>query len=137
MEAVVADAQAYVGQAIGAPVPRCPLHEHALIATVREGALLWLCSEAGWGCPLGEYEELTWPQLDVESLAPILSRRLERRGISGVVTVGVRRTEQGLVADFGLPDLSSELTQVLREVAAPLTVSVHKESRRPLRPLSE
>jgi hypothetical protein len=85
-----------------------------------------------------EYEELTWPQHEVGSLAPILSRRLERRGITGVVALSVRRTELGLVAEFGVPNVSSELTEALRRAAAPLPVVVREDPQRLIRagPLS-
>jgi hypothetical protein len=133
IEPVIVQAQESLTGVLGAPVPLCPLHEHALVGKMRDGRLFWLCPERRWSCRLGDYEELTWPQLDAASLAPILSQRLQRRGIDGV-SVGVRRSEQGLIADFGVPEVSSELTEALTDAAAPLPVSVHNSSLRLLRP---
>jgi len=78
IEAVVAEAQVHLQGILGAPVPLCPRHDHALRARATNGTLTWVCPGGEWQCPLGDYEELTWPQLDVESLAPI-----SRAGSSG------------------------------------------------------
>lgn len=134
IEAVVAEAQARLGEVLGAPVPLCPRHQHALVGVASGGQLAWRCPESSWRCPLGDYEEVTWPQLDIENkLAPILSRRLDRRGISGWVTLGVRRTENGLVAEFGVPEMHVELTRALRDAAAPLPVNLHHDDGLKLR----
>jgi hypothetical protein len=127
--AMVAAAQTYLEQVLGVPVPLCPQHDHALVSVVSDGALRWVCPDGGWECALGEYEERTWPQMDVTSLAPILSRRLQRRGTFPVVcTIGVARLGGELVADFGVTEATDELVQILAEVAAPLRMQTH-ESR--------
>lgn len=56
-----------------------------------------------------------------------------------VVSIGVTPTDNGLVAKFGVPDISTELTRALRDAAAPLPVSVHEDPGRMIRagPLSE
>jgi hypothetical protein len=131
--AVVAEAQAYLGEVLGAPVPLCPRHQHALVGVAAEGRLTWVCPEGSWQCALGDYEELTWPQDDVASLAPILARRLKRRGVTGVVTISVGRTKRGLVAEFGVAETGAELMQTLRDAAAPLPVALHRETRRVIR----
>lgn len=49
------------------------------------------------------YEQRTWPQLDVSRLAPILSRRLQRRGkFPAVRTIAGARSGDEWVADFGV-----------------------------------
>lgn len=62
-----------------------------------------------------EYEEPTWPQDDVRVLAPILCRRLARRGVADVVTVAVRPAARELVAEVGIGDRSPELIEAVRD----------------------
>ncbi len=128
IEAVVGEAQAHLEDVFGAPVPLCPRHDHALRGRAAEGTLTWICPAGEWQCALGDYEELTWPQLDVDSLAPILLRRLERRGtFPAVRTIGVRKSGGKLVADFGVTEISNQLLEILTSVAAPLPVRTHEE----------
>jgi hypothetical protein len=137
IETMVAQAQAHLGQVLGAPVPLCPLHGHALAGAVADGTLTWVCPDKKWDCALGDYEERTWPQLDVDSLAPILSRRLHRRGtFPAVRTIGVTERNGQLVADFGLAEVDDRLLRALAEAAAPLAVMTHKSANVMLRPLS-
>ena len=133
IEALVAEVQAHVGDVLRAPVPRCLRHEHALLGIASKGQLKWVCPDGQWECALGDYAELTWPQFDVERLAPILAGRLERRGIIGWLTLGVKVNERGPVAEFGVPEMSDELSRVLRDAATPLPVTIHRTSRRPRR----
>jgi hypothetical protein len=133
IEAVVAEAQARLIEVLGAPVPLCPRHEHALLPRALTGHLGWVCPDGAWGCPLGDYAELAWPHFDLDALAPILAGRLQRRGIKDWITLGVKATERGPVADFGVPEMSVELARPLRDAAAPLPVMFHQESRRPRR----
>jgi hypothetical protein len=127
IEATVAQAQSHLTQVLGAPVPLCPLHGHALAGAAAAGRLRWECPEGGWACALGDYEERTWPQLEVRSLAPILSRRLRRRGaFPEVRTIGVTQSGDQLIADFGLVEVSDELLAALAEVAAPLSITTHE-----------
>ncbi len=133
IEAVVAEAQAYVGDVVGAPVPLCPQHQHALVGIAEHRRLTWVCPEDSWQCALGDYEELAWPQDDVASLAPILARRLKRRDVTGVITISVGRTNRGLVAEFGVAETGAELMQALRAAAAPLPVELHRQPHRAVR----
>lgn len=112
----VAAAQRHLGEVLGAPVPLCPVHDHALVGLTSGGDLRWVCPDGVWECALGDYEEQTWPQTDVSSLAPILSRRLRRRGVFGAVrSIGVARSGDELVADYGVAEVTDELLQVLAE----------------------
>jgi hypothetical protein len=86
-----------------------------------------------WECALGDYAELIWPKFDIDGLAPILAGRLERRGITGWITLGVKVNVRGPVAEFGVPEISDELGRALRDAAAPLPVTIHRTSRRPRR----
>jgi hypothetical protein len=133
IEATVAAAQTQLHVVLGAPVPLCPRHSHALVGIASQGHLSWVCPNGEWRCRVGDYAELTWPQSDVDSLAPILAGRLRRRGISGVTTIGVRQGEHGPVADFGVREMSADLVQALSDAAAPLPTDLHLDTRRPIR----
>ncbi len=123
----VAAAQSHLEQVLGVPVPLCPVHDHALVGVALGGSLRWLCPNGLWECALGDYEEQTWPQMDVSSLAPILSRRLRRRGaFPAVRSIGVARSGEELVADFGVAEATDELLWLLAEVAAPLQIKTHE-----------
>lgn len=130
IEAVVADAQAYLGQILDVPLPLCPLHHHSLVGKAREGVLVWECPDGQWSCALGDYADATWPQLDVKSLAPTLCRRIQRRGITGWVTLGVTQTANGSLVELSVEKVTPELTRALQDAAAPLPVSL-REHRGP------
>jgi hypothetical protein len=134
LQALVAAAQDHLVEVLRAPVPLCPRHAHALLGMVSGGQLTWVCPAGEWECALGDYAERTWPQLDLDSgLAPILAARLQRRGITGWVTLGVKVTERGPVAEFGVRQMSDELTRALRDAAAPLPATIQVTSHRPRR----
>jgi hypothetical protein len=125
--AFVAAAQTHLEHVLGVTVPLCPEHDHALIGVASEGNLRWVCPDGAWECELRDYEEQTWPQMDVSSLAPILSRRLHRRGtFPAVRTIAVGRSGDELVADFGVAETTDELLQTFAEVAAPLRMQTHE-----------
>jgi hypothetical protein len=133
IEQVAAAAQAHLERALSQPVPMCSLHGHALDARAQGTALEWVCPDGEWRCELGDYEERTWPQLDGPSLAPILSRRLGRRGIGSITIIAVRQTDHRLTAHFGMSQVTPELVEKLRDAAAPLPIEVHHEPRRFIR----
>lgn len=137
VERMILDAQTHLGHTLGAPVPLCPRHAHALVAACNNGQITWRCPSGEWACALGEYEERTWPQTDVASLAPILSRRLARRGtFRAVRSISVVRSGERLVADFGIAGrLDDELLSPLEHVAAPLPVITHASPWDMIRPL--
>jgi hypothetical protein len=130
---MAAEAQARLTEVLGVPVPLCPRHPHALLPTALGGRLTWVCPDGGWRCPVGDYAELAWPHFDSQQLAPILAGRLQRRGITGWLTLRVDVNERGLLAELGVPAMSDELTRSLEEAAAPLPVHIHKDTRRPAR----
>jgi hypothetical protein len=133
IEQVAAAAQAHLERALSEPVPRCPLHGHSLDARAQGVGLEWVCPDGESRCELGDYEERTWPQLDGPSLAPILSRRLARRGIGSIATIGLRQTDHRLTAHFGVSQVTLELVEKLRDAAAPVPIDVHREPRRFIR----
>ena len=125
--APVAAAQTHLEEVLGAPVLLCPQHDHTLVGVASDGTLRWVCPDGAWKCPLGEYEERTWPQMDVTSLAPILSRRLHRRGTFPTVrTIAVTRSGDELVADFGVTEATDDLLHILAAAAAPLRMRTHE-----------
>lgn len=80
LQALVAEAQDHLAQVLGAPVPLCPRHPHALLGIASRGQLKWVCPAGEWECALGDYAERTWPQVDLGGrLAPTLPARLQRR----------------------------------------------------------
>jgi hypothetical protein len=131
--AMAAAAQSYLGRERGEPTPRCPLHDHALGLAAVDGGFEWVCPDAGWRCRLGDYAEQAWPHFSVGQLAPILGRRLERRGIKGVRSFGVAEGENGLAVTFSAADVTSELVAALTDAAAPRGVEVHQAHRKPRR----
>jgi hypothetical protein len=135
IEEMVAAAQAHLSEVLGVPVPLCPVHGHPLDGIAIDGNVVWECPDGGWRCAVGDYEERTWPQRDVESLSSILSRRLQRRGtFPAVTTIGVRRSDgEQLIADFGVAEITDGLLEVLAEVAAPLPVTTHHWPHRMIR----
>ena len=137
IERMIVDVQTHLGDVFGAPVPLCPRHAHPLAGICNDDQITWRCSAGEWSCPLGEYEERTWPQTDVASLAPILSRRLARRGtFRAVRTISVVRSGEQLVADFGIAgDIDDDLLTTLEQVAAPLPVRTRPSSWDMVRPL--
>jgi hypothetical protein len=126
VETFVARVQAHLAGVYGRPVPRCPLHDHALVGKVCGDDVEWVCPEGAWRCAVGEYEERTWPPsgLDGGNMAAALSSRLGRRGIVGVRRVGVTRRAGGWVASLGVWPMSDALTEQLRAAAAPVAVDV-------------
>lgn len=104
VEAFIAEAQGHLSAVLGRAVPPCPLHDHALSGKVIDDSVFWECPAGDWRCAVGAYEEATWPQRDLKNLAPVLSARLHRRGITGVFSISVRETESGPAACFGVLD---------------------------------
>ena len=130
VEAFIAEAQGHLGAVLGRPVPPCPLHDRALCGKVDHDGVFWECPVSDWRCAVGAYEEATWPQRDLKNLAPILSARLHRRGITGVFSISVRNTESGPVACFGVLDMDPKLIAALEAMSAPLPVSVELQTER-------
>ncbi len=136
-------AQRYLRDQLGEPVPRCPVHDHALDLAESEAGYDWVCPAGQWRASLGDYAEHAWPHFSPKLLAPILMGRVKRRGIAGVRSLAVNMGENGLVASFSVADRTPELVGALTEAAAPVGVEVREQPRapreavEPVRPLDE
>lgn len=125
VQTLIAAAQAHLQDVYGQPVPRCPLHDHALVARVDEDEVQWVCPDRAWSCLLGEYEECTWPPLlDDGNLAAALSARLTRRGVEGVRRIGIVQQDGRSVAEVGIWPMSSAIIDAVTHAAAPLPVRI-------------
>jgi hypothetical protein len=125
VERFMAEAQTHLSDVYGRPVPRCPHHDHALIGSTTGREPAWVCRQDGWRCPVGAYEELTWPpELSAGSMAAALSARLERRGIRGVIRIGFERRNGDWVATVGVLRIEPKLIDVIKGAAAPIAVDV-------------
>jgi hypothetical protein len=126
-------AQVHLERELGVPVPRCPVHPHALVLRAQASTVTWACPDAQWSCELGDYEERIWPPLDGPNLASLVAKRLHRREIGGVSSIAVREGKDGPIASFGLTEVTPDLVQRLDDAAAPLPIEVHYEPRRFIR----
>jgi hypothetical protein len=123
LEAFIAAAQAHLYEVYGQPVPCCPLHDHWLRARVERCAIEWVCPDGGWSCPLGDYEERTWPP-DLASgyLAAALSARLTRRQVTGVRRIGCDHRDGQSVFRVGIWPMSASTIDAVTRAAAPIPV---------------
>lgn len=125
IERFMTEAQAHLTEVYGRAVPRCPDHDHALAAGATDGGPAWVCPEDGWRCPLGAYEELTWPpELSAGSMAAALGARLSRRGVTGVIQIGFERRKGDWVATVGVLPMEPDLIDAIKDAAAPVAVDI-------------
>lgn len=125
IERFMVEAQTHLIDVYGRPVPRCPRHDHVLGASAAEGEPAWVCPEDGWRCPVGAFEELTWPQqLSAGSMAAALGARLSRRGVTGVIQIGFERRKGDWVATVGVLRMEREVSKAIKEAAAPIAVEL-------------
>ncbi|MDQ6807461.1 MAG: hypothetical protein M3065_21495, partial [Actinomycetota bacterium] len=91
IEACMTEAQAHVSSGLGVDVPRCPQHDHQLIARSGHVAVGWECPDGAWRCEAGAYADGAWPRgIAASTMAPVLVHRLRERGIGGWHSLGVR-----------------------------------------------
>lgn len=123
LEAFIAAAQAHLREVYGQPVPRCPVHDHALVANVDRDGIEWVCPDGAWRCPLGAYEESTWPPpLAGGHLAAALCARLGRRGIVGWRRLGCEERDGKWVARVGMLPIDRSNIDAITRAAAPIPV---------------
>jgi hypothetical protein len=116
-------AQAHLHDVYGQPVPCCPLHDHALLTRLERGAIEWVCPEGTWSCPLGDYEESTWPPaLAGGPLAAALCARLTRRSVTGVHTLGCDDRDGHPVFRVGIWPMSAEIIDAVTRAADPIPI---------------
>ena len=116
-------AQAHLRDVYGQPVPCCPLHHHALLPRLERGAIEWVCPEGTWSCPLGDYEENTWPPaLAGGHLAAALSARLTRRSVTGVRMIGCDDRDEHPLFRVGIWPMSEEIMDPVIRAADPIPV---------------
>jgi hypothetical protein len=60
--------QAHISDVHNTPVPACPVdsRNHALVCRSGDSAVRWVCSDAEWSSPIGDYDERNWPPADLE-----------------------------------------------------------------------
>lgn len=128
LESFIAAAQAHLGGVYGAPVPRCPLHDHALLSKVDGGEIEWVCPDGAWRCPLGAYEESSWPPpLSGGYLAEALSARFMRHGVTGVRRIGCIERQGRWVAQVGIWPMSTATIDAVIQAAAPIPVKIEPD----------
>jgi hypothetical protein len=125
IETFIEEAQRHLSQLFDRPLPRCPVHdEHALTGRAAGQHVTWVCPHGAWRCPLGDYEELTWPpHLDPGNMAAALCARLARRRITGWRQIGFSRRGGGWVAEVGLWPMDPRLMEQIAAAAAPIPVA--------------
>jgi hypothetical protein len=127
VEGFMADAQQHLGEIFGEPVPHCPVHDHALLGKVTGAEIEWVCPDGAWRCPLGEYEERTWPpgsQVPAGAVAAALVQRFERRGVTGWQRAGASLHDDVWVARVRVWPIDEALIDAIRRAAAPVEVSI-------------
>jgi hypothetical protein len=125
LELFIAAVQAHLREVYGRPVPLCPEHSHPLLARVERPTIEWVCPDGTWSCPLGAYEESTWPPpLGAGNLAAALCARLERRGVTGAHRVGFLERDGHRVAQVGIWPMSPAIIEAVTRAAAPIPVEI-------------
>lgn len=116
--------QALLEAAFGAPMPSCPADGSGLRPVARGDEMSWACPLCAFRSRLGEYELTAfWPPRHAdERAAPMLSRRFDRFGVSGVSHFSVGERDGHVLARVALrPD--ADQAAVLA-AASPLAVEV-------------
>lgn len=105
-------------------VPPCPSHPRVLVAGRSLDLIEWQCPEGDFGCALGEYQEALWPPgPDERDAAPMLAKRLSRRGLRWS-TLEVTRSDNAWATKITLQPGTDE--RAVRGAAAPLLAEVHQ-----------
>lgn len=114
--------QAFLDVALDQPVPRCPIHNVGLTPTRSRDEVVWCCPEGDFRCEVGEYELAAfWPPTQADTrAAPMLAKRFDRYGVTGLSSFWVEDRDGRLVAQVTVrPDADDGL---VREAALPLEV---------------
>ena len=114
--------QAFLDVALDQPVPRCPTHDLGLTPTRAGDDVVWCCPEGDFRCEVGEYELAAfWPPTQADTwAAPLLSKRFDRYGVTGLSSFWVEDRDGQLVVRVKVrPDANDDL---VRAAASPLEV---------------
>jgi hypothetical protein len=114
--------QAFLDVALDQPVPRCPTHNLALAPTRVGDKIEWRCESGDFRCAVGEYELAAfWPPTRVDTwAAPLLAKRFDRYGVTGLSSFSVEDRDGQLVARVtARPEADDGL---VRAAASPLEV---------------
>lgn len=114
--------QAFLDVALDQPVPRCPTHNRGLTPTRTGDEVVWCCPEGDFRCDVGDYELAAfWPPTHADTgAAPLLAKRFDRYGVTGLSSFWVEERDGQLVARVtARPDADDDLA---REAASPLQV---------------
>jgi hypothetical protein len=119
--------QAFLDVELDSPVPVCQQHRLGL-APVRAGAeVQWRCEQGDFQCRVGHYLDALWPPSPDEEqrrIGPMLSRRLQRRGVAGISGFGVELRDNRWLAKVRLRPEGDEVA--LRKAAEPVLVEVER-----------
>jgi hypothetical protein len=123
----VARLQAFLDVELDTPVPPCPRH-HVSLAPIRAGsAVHWQCPEGDFECAVGDYLENLWPPAaDAQrpGVPSMLSRRFDRRQLTGIHTIGAELRDGHWVAQVRLDPTADE--PAVRAAADPMPVEVEQ-----------
>jgi hypothetical protein len=116
--------QALLDVALDQPVPRCPAHDLGLTPARVGNEMTWTCSEQDFRCGVGDYElSAFWPPAQADTwAAPMLSRRFQKYGVSGLSRFSVDDHDGQLLARVAVRPEADE--QAVRDAAAPLRVEI-------------
>jgi hypothetical protein len=95
----VARLQAFLDVELDRPVPPCPVHRMGLMPVRVDEGVHWRCPEGDFRCRIGDYPDALWPPSSDEDpgrIAPMLARRFDRRGVTGIHSFGVERRDAAL-----------------------------------------
>lgn len=119
--------QAFLDVELDRPVPPCPVHRVGLTPIRVADAVAWRCPEGDFRCSIGDYQEALWPpapEEDPDLLAPMLARRLSRRGVAGIASFGVERRDGRCVAEMEVGPQADE--GAIRKAADPVSVEFER-----------
>jgi hypothetical protein len=116
--------QAFLDVALDQPVPRCPTHGLGLTPTREGDEMTWTCPEDDFRCEVGDYElSAFWPPTQAdESAAPMLAKRFQKYGVTGLSRFSVDDRDGELVARVAVRPEADE--QAVRDAAAPVPVEI-------------
>jgi hypothetical protein len=107
-------------------VPACPVdgHDHALTCRVLNGTASWVCTKGQWSCPVGKYNERSWPPREFDNLQTSVSNLLIDAEIGEQLQIHSEDRDGKWTVVIGVSNLSEELTARLQEIVSPVAVQI-------------